>query len=62
MMEREQRLSFFAPKKQSIADVAHERGITIVGLILEFFDLEEWYHRESKDGVVVTTRKKGDLF
>lgn len=62
MTERKPRLSFFALKKHPLADVARERGKTIVELFLEAFELEEWYRRETEDGVVVTTRKKGDLF
>jgi hypothetical protein len=42
--------------------VARERGITIIELFLEAFELEEWYRMETEEGVVVTTRKKGDLF
>jgi hypothetical protein len=56
------RISFIAPKKHPLADVARERGMTIVELLLEAFGLEEWYRRETEDGVVVTTRKQGDLF
>lgn len=58
------RLSFFEPERvmTSLEDEAHERGVTVVEVMLEIMGLEAWDGIETEDGTVVVTRKRGDLY